>query len=98
MPFDKKTLDRLREEGDFGEGSKNEVYITSGAQTLIEDRWEDILFLFMTFENWDPDWDPNDLHEIGVFPFGDGEIMFKIEPVDLAQDIFKITFLLPEEW
>jgi hypothetical protein len=98
MPFDKATLDALRTSGGFGVDKENPIYMTSGVLDVVDDALPGLIFEFMTFNNWDPDWDSSDLHEVGVIDFDGTDIMFKIDPVDPSKDLFSVTFLLPEEW
>jgi|TARA_Y100001001_G_C7748403_1_gene217006 hypothetical protein len=98
MAYDKRTLDALRSEGEFGEETDNPIYITPGAADVIDDAFSGLFFEFMTFDNWDPDWDAEDKHEIGIIDFDGTDIMFKITPLNLVEDTYSVTFLLPEEW
>lgn len=98
MAYDKDTLDALRTEGEFGEDTDNPIYITPGVAEIIEDGLDGLFFEFMKFDDWDPDWDADDLHEVGVIDFDGVDIMFKITPLDLKRDTYSVTFMLPEEW
>jgi hypothetical protein len=98
MPYTKDTLDTLRADGEFGDGTNNPILVTPGAADVIGEEISGIFFEFMNFENWDPNWDSDDLHEIGIIDFDGTDIMFKITPADLKNGTFSLTFMLPTEW
>lgn len=97
MP-NKETYDTLRTEGEFGEDTANPIIITPLVADIIGDGFDGLFFEFVNFDEWDPDWDSDDLHEIGVIAFDGTDIMFKITPLDLKEETYSVTFMLPEEW
>lgn len=90
--------DRLRRAIAFGPGTATPLQVTPGVAELGEDMIASAVLAMAQLENFDPDLDPDGLHDLGAVDVFGTTIWFRFDIGPDGPDTRIVTLLLPEEY